>query len=88
MYAALDIGGTKIAGALVDDAGVLRGRAELPTPARESASRLADTVDAVIDSLASHPAWGTVRGMGIASAGPVDTANGTVSTVYIPAWRA
>ncbi|MGW5640947.1 ROK family protein, partial [Streptomyces sp. NPDC003832] len=61
---------------------------ELPTPARESASRLADTVDAVIDSLASHPAWGTVRGMGIASAGPVDTANGTVSPVNIPAWRA
>ncbi|MEU9734604.1 ROK family protein [Streptomyces sp. NPDC048002] len=88
MYAALDIGGTKIAGALIDDAGALLKRAELPTPARESTSRLAGTVDAVIDELATHPAWGTVRGMGIASAGPVDTATGTVSPVNIPAWRA
>lgn len=88
MYAALDIGGTKIAGALIDDAGVILERAELPTPARESTSRLTGTVYAVIDALAVHPAWGTVRGMGIASAGPVHTANGTVSPVNIPAWRA
>ncbi len=88
VYAALDIGGTKIAGALIDDAGAILTRAELPTPARESVSRLTGTVDAVIDRLGAHPAWGTVRGMGIASAGPVDTAHGTVSPVNIPAWRA
>jgi glucokinase len=87
VYAALDIGGTKIAGALVDDAGTLVHRAELPTPARGSVSRLTATVAAVIDALAIHPGWGTVRGMGIASAGPVDTVNGTVSPVNIPAWR-
>ncbi|MFJ8546429.1 ROK family protein [Streptomyces sp. NPDC093586] len=88
MYAALDIGGTKIAGALVDEGGTVVHRTELPTPARESAHRLARTVDAVIDALAAAPAWGTVRGFGIASAGPVDTAAGTVSPVNIPAWRA
>ncbi|WP_437097160.1 ROK family protein [Streptomyces sp. enrichment culture] len=88
MYAALDIGGTKIAGALVDEGGSVVRRTELPTPARESAARLARTVDAVIDELAAHPAWGTVCGLGIASAGPVDTAAGTVSPVNIPGWRA
>ncbi|MEV5756992.1 ROK family protein [Streptomyces tendae] len=87
MYAALDIGGTKIAGALVDDGGKVVHRAELPTPARESTPRMARTVDAVLDTLSAAPAWGTVRGVGIASAGPVDTANGTVSPVNIPAWR-
>jgi glucokinase len=88
VYAALDIGGTKIAGALVDEEGTVVHRTELPTPARESAQRLARTVDAVIDALAAAPAWGAVRGFGIASAGPVDTAAGTVSPVNIPAWRA
>ncbi|MFB6774922.1 ROK family protein [Streptomyces sp. NPDC056337] len=87
MYAALDIGGTKIAGALVDEGGSVVHRAELPTPARESTHRMARTVDAVIDTLSATPAWGTVRGVGIASAGPVDTVAGTVSPVNIPAWR-
>ncbi|MFF9316245.1 ROK family protein [Streptomyces sp. NPDC014748] len=87
MYAALDIGGTKIAGALVDETGLIERRIELPTPAMESTTRLASTVDAVIDELATDPAWAAVRGLGIASAGPVDTAAGTVSPVNIPAWR-
>ncbi|MEU9554385.1 ROK family protein [Streptomyces fumanus] len=87
VYAAIDIGGTKIAGALIDDKGEVVERTELPTPARESASRLSATVDRVIDALAAHPAWRAVLGMGIASAGPVDTAAGTVSPVNIPAWR-
>jgi glucokinase len=87
VYAALDIGGTKIAGALVDGRGTVVHRAELPTPARESTQRMARTVDAVIDTLSATEAWGTVRGVGIASAGPVDTVTGTVSPVNIPAWR-
>ncbi|MFJ5778980.1 ROK family protein [Streptomyces sp. NPDC093094] len=87
VYAAIDIGGTKIAGALIDDSGGIRERTELPTPARESTSRLTGTVDAVIDTLAAHPSWAAVRGIGIASAGPVDTGRGTVSPVNIPAWR-
>ncbi|GAA3636820.1 ROK family protein [Streptomyces chitinivorans] len=87
MYAALDIGGTKIAGALVDERGAVVHRAELPTPARESARRMARTVDAVIDALSATAAWSAARAVGIASAGPVDTVSGTVSPVNIPAWR-
>ncbi|MER6347043.1 ROK family protein [Streptomyces sp. NPDC001595] len=88
VYAALDIGGTKIAGALVDDEGRVLARTERPTPARESTARLAAAVDAVLDTLAGYPAWSGIRGLGIASAGPVDTVAGTVSPVNIPAWRA
>jgi glucokinase len=87
VYGALDIGGTKIAGALVDEEGRLLVRAERPTPARRPAEELMKAVTAVLDELASHLAWGALSCLGIASAGPVDTAAGTVSPVNIPAWR-
>ncbi|MGW1226155.1 ROK family protein [Streptomyces sp. NPDC001515] len=87
VYGALDIGGTKIAGALVDDTGVLVARAQRPTPARESAEALMAAVASVVDELARHPMWDAQSCFGIASAGPVDTAAGTVSPVNIPAWR-
>lgn len=87
MYGALDIGGTKIAGALVDDAGTLVLRAQRPTPAQRSAAELMAAVASVIDELAAHPMWDEMTCLGIASAGPVDTAAGTVSPVNIPAWR-
>ncbi|MEU6002090.1 ROK family protein [Streptomyces sp. NPDC047197] len=87
MYAALDIGGTKIAGALVDADGRVTRRVQRPTPAQESAGVMMGAVGAVLDALAQDPAWGVIRGFGVASAGPVDTAEGTVSPVNIPAWR-
>ncbi|MEE1756436.1 ROK family protein [Streptomyces sp. SP18CS02] len=87
VYGALDIGGTKIAGALVDEAGALVMRAQRPTPALRSAEELMAAVTAVVDELAAHPLWEEVSRVGIASAGPVDTVAGTVSPVNIPAWR-
>ncbi|MGW7265125.1 ROK family protein [Streptomyces sp. NPDC054842] len=87
VYGALDIGGTKIAGALVDPRGRLVTRAQRPTPARESAEILMGAVTAVLDELSAHPAWPTLTRMGIASAGPVDTVAGSVSPVNIPGWR-
>ncbi|MEU2022236.1 ROK family protein, partial [Streptomyces sp. NPDC016469] len=87
VYGAFDIGGTKIAGALVDGSGRLLARVQRPTPARRPAEELAAAVAAVQDELAAHPAWAGVTCLGIASAGPVDTARGTVSPVNIPAWR-
>ncbi|WP_333732082.1 ROK family protein [Streptomyces sp. IBSBF 3010] len=87
VYGALDIGGTKIAGALVDSGGRLLARAQRPTPALGTADELAAAVTAVQDELAAHPAWARLSCVGIASAGPVDTAGGTVSPVNIPGWR-
>ncbi|NEE07286.1 ROK family protein, partial [Streptomyces sp. SID7499] len=55
VYGALDIGGTKIAGALVDEAGTLLVRAQRPTPAQESAEELMAAVASVIDELTAHP---------------------------------
>ncbi|MGW4897916.1 ROK family protein [Kitasatospora sp. NPDC004240] len=88
LTAAIDIGGTKIAGALVDEAGGLHRRTELPTPARESADSVLTVVERVLDHLAGDAeGWARVRAVGVGSAGPVDTARGTVSPVNIPGWR-
>ncbi|MFD5464587.1 ROK family protein [Kitasatospora sp. NPDC127059] len=87
LLAALDIGGTKIAGGLVDTDGNLLHQIQLPTPWEDARTVLA-AVEHVLDGLARHPRWGRVRAVGIGSAGPVDIEDGTVSPVNIPAWRA
>ena len=87
MYAAVDIGGTKIAAALVAPEGTLLTRVESPTPARAAADVVMGTVAGLIAELAADPRWAAVAGVGIGSAGPVDPTRGTVSPVNIPAWR-
>ncbi|MFH9352787.1 ROK family protein [Kitasatospora sp. NPDC017646] len=87
LFAAVDIGGTKIAGALVDGDGRLRHRLQLPTPATEAGPAVLAVVHEVLDQLAGTPDWAAVTALGIGSAGPVDLACGTVSPVNIPGWR-
>jgi glucokinase len=87
---ALDLGGTKVEGALVDDTGsVLEGtRFRQPTGGNSSSEQLAAAVDAVIDSvLAAAPSGADILGAGIGSAGPINVAGGLVSPLNIPAWR-
>ncbi|MEU9566484.1 ROK family protein [Streptomyces sp. NPDC048161] len=87
LVAALDIGGTKIAAALVDGGGALLVRAQRPTPARESAETVMAAVTEVLDELSGSPLWGRATAVGIGSAGPVDASAGTVSPVNVPGWR-
>nr|WP_236238857.1 ROK family protein [Streptomyces sp. CC228A] len=87
IVAALDIGGTKIAGALVDGAGRFRARSRRPTPARQGADTVMGAVEAVLADLAASPLWRCAEAIGIGSAGPVDASAGTVSPVNVPAWR-
>ncbi|BBX04531.1 sugar kinase [Mycolicibacterium moriokaense] len=82
---AIDIGGTKIAAGLVDDDGALVHHAKLPTPDGD-----AEAVWTVVDSLVTEAlavAGGAVRGVGVASAGPIDLLAGTVSPINITEWR-
>ena len=82
---ALDIGGTKIAAALVDADARLVHRAQLPTPDGD-----AETVWEVVDKLlgeAMRTADGAATGVGVASAGPIDLPNGTVSPINITEWQ-
>ncbi|MFF8693639.1 ROK family protein [Streptomyces sp. NPDC015144] len=87
LVAALDIGGTKIAGALVGGDGTLVVRARRPTPAREDAGTVMGAVAEVLAELTGSPRWARVTAVGIGSAGPVDASAGTVSPVNIPGWR-
>ncbi|MGW8890122.1 ROK family protein [Streptomyces sp. NPDC055749] len=87
LVAALDIGGTKIAGGLVDGDGALLVRAQRPTPAREGAETVMGAVDDVLSELRASPLWERAVAVGIGSAGPVDASAGTVSPVNVPGWR-
>ncbi|MFI2618638.1 ROK family protein [Streptomyces sp. NPDC018584] len=87
LVAALDIGGTKIAGALVDGRGRILLRAQRPTPAREDGDTVMRAVEEVLGELTSGELWGRVAAVGIGSAGPVDASAGTVSPVNVPGWR-
>ncbi|MFH8985525.1 ROK family protein [Streptomyces varsoviensis] len=87
LVAALDIGGTKIAAALVDGDGRLLVRAQRSTPAREDGATVMGVVNAVLEELKASGDWSRVRAVGIGSAGPVDASNGTVSPVNVPGWR-
>ncbi|MGW1885951.1 ROK family protein [Streptomyces sp. NPDC001970] len=87
LVAALDIGGTKIAGALVDSSGRILVRAQRPTPAREDGETVMRAVESVLGELAASPLWLHATAVGIGSAGPVDASAGTVSPVNVPGWR-
>lgn len=87
LVAALDIGGTKIAGALVDDHGRILLRAQRPTPAKEDGNTVMRAVEDVLRELTAAPLWVRAGAVGIGSAGPVDASTGTVSPVNVPGWR-
>jgi glucokinase len=80
---AVDIGGTKLAAALVHAGGRLGALVSRPTPAHD-----AEAVFAALASVVTEAVGGTdIAGAGIGSAGPLDASDGTVSPVNIPAWR-
>ena len=82
---ALDVGGTKIAVALVDADGTLVHRAQQPTPDTDAEAVWAVAERLITEALAA--AEGDIRGVGIASAGPIDLPSGTVSPINITAWQ-
>lgn len=79
----IDIGGTKIAGALVDDAGQIIREARVATPAGNSEA----IVDAVVDLVNELSTNEEVIGVGVAAAGFIDAEQANI--VYAPnlSWR-
>lgn len=82
----LDIGGTKIAAALVDSVGTLVHTAVRPTPNPAPADDVWDVVHALIAE-AVRAAGAPIAAVGIASAGPVDLPSGSVSPINIAGWH-
>ncbi|MFG2996458.1 ROK family protein [Streptomyces sp. NPDC048340] len=87
MTVAIDIGGTKVAGALVHPDGTMTATTRRPTPRGADGDTVFAAVAEVVGELAAGPLWSSAVRCGIGSAGPVDTARGTVSPVNIGAWR-
>jgi glucokinase len=86
---AVDVGGTKIAVAVVDETGAVAAEVVRPTVASSDPEEVfAPAAEAVRAALAGLTDPGSPLRVGIGSAGPVDGPGGTVSPVNIPAWRA
>ncbi|MFL6123129.1 ROK family protein [Actinophytocola sp.] len=75
---ALDIGGTKVAGGLVDAGGRLL---------RQATRATGDDPFASLSAVVGELEVGNVQGVGIGCAGPIDTVAGTVSPINIASWR-
>ncbi|WP_136707188.1 ROK family glucokinase [Agromyces sp. H66] len=78
----IDIGGTKIAGAVVDESGTIVRSERVPTPA--DPARLEDAVVAMIRSLSAGEPTAAV---GVAAAGFIDAAQSTVYYAPNIRWR-
>jgi len=83
----LDIGGTKVAGGLVDDQGRVHARARRDTPHRSQSPKVVeDTLVAVVEELLEL-ADGPVVAAGIGAAGFVDAGRGVVAFAPHLSWR-
>ncbi|MFK4040867.1 ROK family protein [Nonomuraea wenchangensis] len=78
---AVDIGGTKLAAALVDEEGSASRSGTRPTPRTDVMTALAALIEEVTGG--GPPAVA----VGVGCAGPLDLAAGTVSPVNMPSWR-
>lgn len=82
-YLALDVGGTKLAAAVVTDEGAVLVRDRVPTPARDPWRAVAALLQRV------RAAVGGVElvACGVACGGPMRPGGERVSPLHIPAWR-
>lgn len=82
LAAGVDIGGTKIAVALVDPAGVIHARRTFPTEAHLGFDRAVQQLGDAIIALRQSPGTTELTGIGIGCAGPVDPLAGLINNPY------
>jgi glucokinase len=83
---AVDIGGTKIAVGVVDEAGAVVLRSDIRTEGRSSADHLFATLTELVDQVRAE-AGTTPVGCGVGCGGPMTAGGATVSPLNIPVWR-
>jgi len=87
LIAGVDIGGTKIAVGMVDDAGNVLARRECPTDAPRGYANALGNICRMIDAV-THEARAKVTGIGIGSTGPVFPLSGEFGDVnFFPKWK-
>jgi len=86
--AALDIGGTKTAAALVTRQGGIVHRVTAATPGRAGASAVLDTAAGLVDQLRARSAGAPIGALGVGSAGVIDSRTGRVlsATDVLTGW--
>jgi glucokinase len=83
---AVDVGGTKLAAAVVDGDGRIVARARAATPETRDPELLFAALASVLDSLPTD-LRASADAVGVGSGGPMRDGGGLVSPVNIPAWR-
>ncbi|MEK7406057.1 MAG: ROK family protein [Acidobacteriota bacterium] len=88
MIGAIDIGGSKIAGALVDDDGRVVSKDEGPAaPFRDSGSEGINRIGSLLRDCIRR-AGSSITGIGVSCTGPVDPVTGVIGNVdFLPGWR-
>lgn len=86
---ALDIGGTKIEAALVDETGrIVEGsRGRVATGRAIDQAGLDQAIDRLVEGCRSHPRFREATAVGVGSAGPVDLAAGRIAPINLPLAR-
>jgi glucokinase len=86
---AVDIGGTKLAAGLVEPAGRVLSRSQVPTPRGLDAEQLWRTLDTLITGVLQdgNATPAALAGCGCGCGGPMEWPAGVVSPLNIPAWR-
>ncbi len=85
----IDLGGTNIQAAVVNDDGTIRGRAKQKTGPRgsleETALKMRDTASAALES--AGLSWDEIKGVGIAVPSPVDSESGRLLHAPNLGWK-
>jgi len=86
---AIDIGGTKLAAAVVDSGGRIVTRARTPTPPGVAAEELWRTLEALLSSVLQRSGAGPdgLAGVGCGCGGPMQWPQGRVSPLNLASWR-
>ena len=86
---ALDVGGTKLGAAVVDDSGRILGRGRVPSPTGTDPELLYEALLACAAAAlrGADVLPGDLDGVGVAAAGPMVWPSGEVSPLNMPAWR-
>ena len=83
----VDIGGTKLAAALIAADGAIVERRVRPTIGSLDAEAVWRPLAELVTELRASVGAGRVVGIGVGSAGPIHLPEGSISPVNIPAWR-
>ena len=84
---AVDIGGTKMAAALVDRQGELTHADHVPTADSDDPEVVWAPLEALIRAVAAHAPAGAIEVCGVGCGGPMERGGATVSPLNIGAWR-